>query len=351
MTTQELIKPVPALTPSAGQLAQMKRKFGMFLHFGVNTFGNTEWSDGSIPAKNYCPEGIDAEQWIRTAYEAGMNFVILVTKHHDGFCLWDTDTTRYSVRYSGNPTDVVDRVSKACAKYGVKLGLYYSLWDRSAREYQKDFENSYYPYMMKQLTELLDGRYGEIVELWLDGQWDKTRKQWKLDQIYDGVKRLQPNCQIGVNGTVGEDDDRAAISEERFLPALCREGDPLRMFPSDFRLWDPHPCRKGDPKIYTFQGEKYYLPFEMTICSREGFSWFYSDTYEEKPLMDTDQVVRDCRRTFEENNIVVINLPPDKRGRLTEGDIAHLQEISEKLGLRRRIEGSEKIDDIARRTR
>lgn len=334
-TMNDLIKPIPAAVPSPGQQAQIERKFGMFLHFGVNTFGNTEWSDGSIPAESYCPKQIDADQWIRTAYEAGMNFVVLVTKHHDGFCLWDTDTTGYSVKYSGNPTDVVAETAKACLKYGIKLGLYYSLWDRSAEAYRVDFEHRYLPYMLRHLTELMDGRYGEIVELWLDGQWDKTRKQWQLDKIYDAVKRMQPGCQIGINGTVGDDDDTASMPDEHYLPAVCREGDPLRMFPSDFRLWDPHPCRKQDPKIYTFAGQRYYLPFEMTVCSREGSSWFYSDTYEEHPQTDVDRTAADCQRAFDENNIVVINMPPDKQGRLVDSDIAHLMKISEKLRLRR----------------
>lgn len=342
---EKWIRPIPSETPSAGQLQQMERKFGMFLHFGVNTFGNVEWSDGTIPAESYCPSQVDADQWVRTAREAGMNFVILVTKHHDGFCMWDTESTEYSVKYSGNPTDVVAETAKACKKYDVKLGLYYSLWDRNSREYKEDFENSYLPYMLGHLTELMDGRYGEIVELWLDGQWDKTRKQWKLDRIYDAVKRMQPGCQIGVNGTVGVDDDRAVFPDEYYLPAKCREGDPLRMFPSDFRLWDPHPCRKGDPKIFTFNGERYYLPFEMTICSRQG-KWFYSDTYEDCPFTDVETAAADCQRAFDERNIVVINLPPNTQGRLVEGDIAHLMEIAERLKTRRTwMGGSENVTD------
>ena len=329
------IRPIPAEVPSAGQLRQMERRFGMFLHFGINTFGNVEWSDGTIPAERYCPKQIDADQWVRTAWEAGMNFVILVTKHHDGFCMWDTLSTKYSVRYSGNPVDVVAETAKACKKYGVKLGLYYSLWDRNAEAYREDFENCYIPYLLGHLTELMDGRYGEIVELWLDGQWDKTRKQWQLDRIYDAVKRMQPLCQIGVNGTVGVDDNRAVYPDKNYLPEKCREGDPLRMFPSDFRLWDPYPCREGDPKIYTFEGERYYLPFEMTVCSRGG-KWFYSDTYEKEQPADVETTVADCRRAFEEKNIAVINMPPNREGRLVEGDIAHLMEIADALKVRRK---------------
>lgn len=77
----------PSLVPNEGQQAQIDRKFGMFLHFGINTFNNTEWSDGKLPIESYKPTAIDADSWVKTAYEAGMNYVILITKHHDGFCL------------------------------------------------------------------------------------------------------------------------------------------------------------------------------------------------------------------------------------------------------------------------
>ena len=327
-----LIQQQPSRQPSAAQLEQMERQFGMFLHFGVNTFGNVEWSDGGIQALSYQPDTIDADQWVRTAWEAGMNYVILITKHHDGFCLWDTDTTPYSVKHSGNPTDVVAAVSKACAKYGIKLGLYYSLWDRSEPSYTRDFSGEYVPYMLRQLTELMDGRYGEIVELWLDGSWDKSCAQWRLDLIYDLVKRLQPKCQIGVNHTVGVYSEEAGGPEERYQPKNYQEGDPLRMFPSDFRLWDPHMCRADDPKIYTFGGQEYYMPFEMTICSRDGFSWFYSNIYEKKPLMNVDEVVHNCETLFAQGNLAVINMPPDVHGRLVEGDVANLMEIARRLG-------------------
>lgn len=335
MNEQPLIRQIPSKEPNQYQREQMERKFGMFLHFGVNTFGNVEWSDGSIPAMSYQPEAVNADQWVRTAWEAGMNYVILITKHHDGFCLWDTQTTQYSVNCSGNHTDVVKAVSEACRRYGLKLGLYYSLWDRSEPTYQNDFADGYIPYMHRQLTELMDGRYGEIVELWLDGPWDKARSQWKLEELYDLVKRLQPKCQIGINHTVGVDIDEPGLCEERYLPINYQNGDPLRMYPSDFRLWDPNPCRADDPKIYTYGGQEYYLPFEMTICSREGFSWFYSNIYEQKPMLDVQDTIEKCRVCMQAGNVVVINMPPNTRGLLVEADIQHLLEISRGLGLAR----------------
>lgn len=331
-----MIRQEPSLLPNKYQQEQMDRKFGMFIHFGVNTFGNVEWSDGMIQVLSYKPTEIDADQWVRTAYEAGMNYVIMITKHHDGFCLWDTKYTEYCVRNSGNKTDVIKEVAKACEKYGIKLGLYYSLWDRSEKTYKTDFD-AYIKYMHNQLTELLDGRYGEIVEIWFDGSWDKPRSMWQLEKTYDLIKRLQPKCQIGVNHTVGDDFNQACFPEERYLPENYRENDPLRMFPSDFRLWDPNMCAENDPKIYTYQNNRYYLPFEMTVCSREGFSWFYSNIYEDKPLLDVDEVCKNCEIIFKNHNMAVINMPPNTDGKLVEADRQHLFEIADKLKIRRKI--------------
>lgn len=323
----------PSLEATEGQKAQIERGFGMFLHFGINTFNNTEWSNGKLPIESYRPTDIDAENWVKTAYEAGMNYVVLITKHHDGFCLWDTDTTTYSVNYSPNKTDVVNAVYKACQKYGIKLGLYYSLWDRHEKCYKND--EAYVQYMEKQLTELMDGRYGEIVELWLDGGWDKPCRAWQLDRIYSLVKTLQPMCQMGVNHTVGKYSEKKGFPKKRYEPKNYKLYDPLRMFPSDFRLWDPNMCREDDPKIYTFNGEKYYLPFEQTICSRKEFSWFYCDGYENKQLTDADEIVKNYRILQKTQNVMVINLPPNKNGKLVQSDVDNLMKVSKTLGINR----------------
>ena len=190
-------------------------------------------------------------------------------------------------------------------------------------------------YMLGQLTELMDGRYGEVVELWLDGVWDKKPSQWGLDRVYDLVKRLQPDCQIGVNHTVGVYDDLARQPEERYLPKNYQQMDPLRVFPSDFRLWDPHMCRADDPKLYTFGGEVYYMPFEMTICSRQGFSWFYSNHYDNEPFIDVAEIVANYRTLVAADNLLVINMPPDIHGRLVQADIDHLMAVSKQLGIAR----------------
>lgn len=167
---------------------------------------------------------------------------------------------------------VVKAVSEACKKYGVKLGLYYSLWDRYEKCYKND--EQYVQYMEKHLTELMDGRYGEIVELWFDGAWDKPCRAWQLDRLYNLVKTMQPMCQIGVNHTVGKYSERKGMPKKRYEPKNYRDRDPLRMFPSDFRLWDPNMCREDDPKIYTFNGKEYYLPLSRRSARAKNSAGF-----------------------------------------------------------------------------
>lgn len=118
---------VPSQQPNATQKAMQKRGYGMFIHFGVNTYGETEWSDGTIPVEKYNPTRLDCDQWVRVARDAGFRYVLLITKHHDGFCLWDSQYTDYDVASSPVKTDVVGAVAKACKKYGLQFAIYYSL--------------------------------------------------------------------------------------------------------------------------------------------------------------------------------------------------------------------------------
>src|SRR6476646_3198894 len=102
------MEPQPSIKPSANQLAQIERKYGMFIHFGINTFYDEEWTDGSKPPSSYKPLTVDADQWISKDKAAGMKYVILVTKHVDGFCLWNSKYTQYDVGNSGNKTNVLE---------------------------------------------------------------------------------------------------------------------------------------------------------------------------------------------------------------------------------------------------
>ena len=155
----------PGTQPDKTQRELLKRGYGMFIHYGMNTFLDKDWSEGVEPASTYHPTQLDCDQWVRIAREAGFRYVVLVTKHHDGFCLWDSKYTDYDVASSPVPTDIIAAVAKACKKYGLQLGLYYSLWDRHEPSYKEADFSRYVDYMAHQLTELMSN-YGPICELW-----------------------------------------------------------------------------------------------------------------------------------------------------------------------------------------
>lgn len=327
---QKMIMPVPSTTPNKAQQQQIDRKYGMFIHFGINTFHDEEWTDGSKPASSYRPTEIDAEQWIRTAKDAGMKYVILITKHHDGFCLWDSKYTDYDVANSGNKTNVVEAVAKACKKYGIGLGLYYSLWDRKVNADVKDQSKdaAYNDYMIKQLNELMDitKKYTHIVEFWFDGGWEKQNYRWPTFDIYRTIKSREPNCQIGINWTIAspENPDSHVV-----LPENQKAGFPIRYFPSDFRLGDPYIPADNDPKTFTYAGHDYYMPWESTVCISKR--WFYNTTdHEFKSVDELEKLYRQCTKN---NNILILNCPPGRNGKIRNEDVKILKELRQRIGL------------------
>ena len=153
-------------------------RFGMFIHWGLYAIpGRGEWymSEAKIPAEQYeqymlefTAKAYDPRDWVRRAKRAGMQYVVLTAKHHDGFCLWPTATTKHSVASSSwknGQGDVVKELRKACKKYGMRFGLYLSPWDRNAECYGDS--PRYNKFFIRQLTELLTN-YGEVHEVWFD---------------------------------------------------------------------------------------------------------------------------------------------------------------------------------------
>lgn len=325
-----LILPVPSTTPSTAQQQQIARKYGMFIHFGINTFHDEEWTDGSKPAASYAPSAIDAEQWIQTAKDAGMKYVILITKHHDGFCLWDSQYTDYDVASSGNPTNVVEEVAKACKKHGIGLGLYYSLWDRKVNGDVADRKQdaAYNTYMINQLEELITiaEKHTPIVEFWFDGGWVKQNYRWPVMDIYQTIKKRQPDCQIGINWSIGSPEN---ADKHPVLPQDQQEGYPIRYFPSDFRLGDPYLPTDNDPKVFTHDGKDYYMPWESTVCISQR--WFYNTTdHTFKSVDELEKLYRQCTKN---DNILILNCPPNRDGQLRAEDIAILKELRKRIEL------------------
>ena len=315
----------PVQEVSRFQLDQIERGYGMFIHFGINTFNEIEWSKGKLPVSSYNPTNLDCDQWVKIAKEAGFRYIILVTKHLDGFCLWDSKYTEYDVASSPVKTDVVAEVTKACKKYGVKLGLYYSLWDT----HEPTFRNNekYNLYMKNQLTELMTN-YGEVCELWFDAAWEKKEADWDIPAVYKYVKKMQPNCLLTVNHTIGKPENR----NKKHEPMDFQHGNPIRYFPVDFRIKDPNLARWDDPKYYEFDNKLYYLPFEHTICLSDRWNWFQKKkVLAARPIDELEELVYWGTAN---NNIMIINVPPDPTGQIRTNEKNRIFELADRLGIR-----------------
>ncbi len=204
----------------------------MFIHWGPFSIpGDGEWvmNNRNITVANYTrlekffnPIDFDAAQWVGLAKSAGMKYITLITRHHDGFSMWDTKYSDFNIMHTPYKKDIVKMMADECHKQGIKLFLYYSLLDWRRDDYSwwtgrtgqgtgrtvKGNWNDYIQFMKNQLTELLTN-YGEIGGIWFDGYWDQTAPEgaadrtpkidWHLDEIYGLIHKLQPQCLIGNN--------------------------------------------------------------------------------------------------------------------------------------------------------
>lgn len=318
----------PGTKPNLAQQAMIKRGYGMFIHFGINTFADMEWSDGTIPVEKYNPTHLDPDQWVRTARDAGFRYVLLITKHHDGFCLWDSKFTTYDVASSPVKTNVVKAVSDACKKYGLQFAVYYSLWDRHEPSYKDKDPQKYIDYMLKQLTELFSIN-GSICELWLDGGWDRKPEDWGIDQVYKLVKKFNPACAVSVNHTIVNEEGKRRFT----LPSEMTADNKyyFQYFPSDFRLWDPKIITRFDKKQYLHEGKSYYMPFEHTLCISHRWNWFQKSA--KLPTRELDELEELFYWCTDNDNALVMNIPPDQTGRIREYEALTAITLGKRLGL------------------
>lgn len=189
--------------PTSAQLKWQNSEFEMFVHFGMNTFTDSEWGTGKEDPKLFNPTALNASQWVSIAKWLGSQYLILTVKHHDGFCLWPSKYTEYSIKnspYENGLGDIVKEVSTACNAGGIKFGFYLSPWDRHDSTYGTDAYNTYY---CNQLAELLTN-YGEIGEIWLDGACgepaDGKHQDYDWDRYYTLIRHYQPNTVIAIMG-------------------------------------------------------------------------------------------------------------------------------------------------------
>jgi len=275
-------------TPAAANIAARSNfqdmKYGMFIHWGLSSeLGDGEWvmNNKNIKKEDYTrllrafnPVDFDAAKWVSTAKNAGMKYIVFITRHHDGFSNWDTKQSDWKITNTPYGKDVLKMLSEECKKQGIKLGLYYSLLDWYSDDYPLatgrtghgtgrtgagDYA-SYLQFMKNQLTELLTN-YGEVMSIWFDGHWDQTnpegekdrtsRIDWKYDEIYGLIHQLQPQCMIGNN---------------HHLSPIA--GEDFQMFERDL----PGENKSG----LSFQKASEHLPLEA--CETVNGSWGYNIT-------------------------------------------------------------------------
>ena len=300
-------------------------EFYGFLHFTVNTFTNREWGYGDESPAVFNPTDFDAAQIVQAARDAGMKGLILTCKHHDGFCLWPSRFTEHSIQNSpwrGGRGDVVKEISTACAQQGVRFGIYLSPWDRNHKDYGRP---EYLVYYRNQLRELLT-EYGPVFEIFFDGANggdgyyggayerreidNKTYYDWPT--TWQLVRDLQPETVLFSDAGP---DIRWVGNERGVAGATCWATSNR----DDFSPGNADVARlnRGD------RPGTHWVPAECDVSIRPG--WFYHQ-HEDNQVKSPRDLVDLYYSSVGRGASFLLNLPPDRRGRIHENDVRSLRE-------------------------
>jgi alpha-L-fucosidase len=309
--------------PSLRQLAWQKLEFIAFLHYTVNAFTDKEWGDGTEDPAIFNPTQLDTGQWVRTCKEAGMKMIILTAKHHDGFCLWPSRYTEHSIKnspYKDGQGDIVGELAQACREAGLKLGLYLSPWDRHEPTYG-DTE-AYNRYYKNQLRELLT-QYGEITEVWFDGAKGPNARNMEYDWngFYAIVHELQPQAVIFNGPDIRWVGNERGYARESEWSVMNRNDSPFGFIKATAKdLGSLAALGAGDHLIW--------YPAETDVSIRPG--WFYH-AREDDRVKSVPHLLDIYFSSVGYNSVLLLNLPPDRRGLIHENDVQRLREFRRAL--------------------
>ena len=339
--------------PLPAQLAWQRRELTAFIHFGMNTFTDNEWGSGTEDPKLFNPTQLDARQWVRALKSAGIKQAILVVKHHDGFALYPSRYTTQSVKYStwkGGHGDVVREFVNAAHEYGIKVGFYLSPADRHEAQPGGSFGNGsksvttkiptlvhgdnrhpthfytyqlddYNRYFMNQLYELMT-QYGPVYEFWFDGASAAGNSEpYNFAAWYDLIHRLAPNAVIGLGNVRwnGNENGYSRDSEWSVIP-----------LEHDYNI-QPDVDLGGDlgSRARLFAPGMHYLawyPAEADFSIRPGWFWHASEDNQVKTMSD---LMDRYYHSVGLNSVMLMNVPPDRRGLYTDNDVKRLQEFGQ----------------------
>lgn len=332
-TEKEIIRLAAQITPSERQLCWQRLEYVAFFHFGMNTFTDGEWGEGNEDEKLFNPTQLDARQWIKACKEGGMKQVIMVVKHHDGFCLWPTKYTEHSVKNSpwkGGKGDVVKEVSDACHEMGMGFGIYLSPWDRNNPNYGNSLK--YNEFFLNQLTELLTN-YGKVDEVWFDGACGEglngKKQVYDWDAYYKHIRILAPHAVIAIMGPdvrwVGTESGYGRETEWSVVP--YDEKSQEKIAEASQKKVDVVPVSNvmqpdlGSRSVIKNAKALAWYPAETDVSIRPG--WFYHASQDEQ-VKSPEELLNIYFASIGCNSVLLLNIPSDKRGLIHENDVKAL---------------------------
>ncbi len=357
-TKDSIVVKAAHVVPTSNQFDALKRGYMAMIHFGPNTFTNSEWGTGMENPNIFNIQNLDTDQWCKSIKDGGMKGVVMVAKHHDGYCLWQSRYTDHGIMsspYQKGKGDVIKELSNSCRKYGLKLGIYLSPADLYQIENPKGvygnlsqkteriipravagrpFENKktfkfvvddYNEYYLNQLFELLT-EYGPIDEIWLDGATPKTKggQTYDRDAWKEVMHALAPKAVI-----FGQEDLRWVGNEAGKTRASEWNIIPYPGNPSSVNL-EPGlraPSMGSREELYNAK-YLHYLPAEVDTSIREG--WFYRDEKNQK-VRSADDVFDIYERSVGGNSIFLLNIPPNRDGKFSPADVKVLKEVGNRI--------------------
>lgn len=277
-------------------------EFGMYIHFNMGTFHGKEWVEPGQDPMSFNPTKLDCSQWAKAAKSAGMKYAVLTTKHHDGFCLWDSETTTYDIASTPlKGRDIVREYCDAFRKEGVEPEIYFSIWDRTLG-IEDTITTEDIAVIKTQLRELLT-RYGNFKCIIFDG-WGNCGTQWTqadYDTIYNYIKSIQPEILITDH-----------YQQRRGLPLseVYKHIDILNY---------EEPCGEWAPIDNTYASQQ-----EFTIQSE----WFWKKGFPNEPLMSVGEIVDKHIKVLRKRNCnFLLNCAPNTDGLLDQNVVRRLEEV------------------------